>query len=34
MWQRLDTVTIDDLCQRARAQRIGVESKERADFAI
>ena len=34
MWQRLDSVTIDDLCQRARAQRIGVESKERADFAI
>ena len=34
MWQRLDSVTIDDLCQRARAHRIGVESKERADFAI
>jgi Rrf2 family protein len=34
MWQRLDTVTIDDLCQRARTLRIGVDSKERADFAI
>jgi Rrf2 family protein len=34
MWQRLDSVTIDDLCQRARAARIGVESNERADFAI
>ena len=34
MWQRLDSITIDDLCQSARVHHIGVESQERADFTI
>lgn len=34
MWARLDAITIDDLCRRAREERVDTESKERADFAI
>lgn len=34
IWQRLDAITIDDLCQRARTQRIDAGAKERADFTI
>jgi DNA-binding IscR family transcriptional regulator len=32
--QRLDTITIEDLCLRAHQRRIESEAKQRLDFSI